>query len=86
MAGLLRRAGKHAYVRDHYRASFKRKLAKHYGLSPDLDETTLVTTIAQTHPSQAQAVAGLFARMAGPPPDEAALLKLVGEADTLLER
>ena len=86
MAGLLRRAGKRDYVRDHYRASFKRKLAKHYGLSPDLDETALVTTIAQTHPSQAQAVAELFARMAGPNPDEAALLKLVSEADTLLER
>ena len=86
MAGLLRRAGKREHLRDHYRASFKRRLASRYGLSPDLDDTALVAAITQAHPSQAQTVAGLLARLARPPADEAALLKLVAEADMVLER
>lgn len=86
MAGLLQRAGKSSYVLGHFRAGFRRRLARANGLSPDLDDAELVAAIAQTRPTDARAVAALLARMAGPAGDDAALLAIVREADALLER
>lgn len=83
MAGLLRRGGKGAYALAHYRAQLRRRLARAYGISPDLDDTALVAAIAETRPALAHAAADLLARMAAPPPDETALLRLVAEADAL---
>ncbi|NTU86159.1 MAG: hypothetical protein HGA45_43665, partial [Chloroflexales bacterium] len=78
--------GKREHVLAHYRAGFKRRLARNNGLSPDLDDAALVASIAQTRPSDARAVAALLDRMAGPPIDDSAVLRLVSEADALLER
>jgi hypothetical protein len=86
MAGLLRRAGKGAYVQGHFRASFKRRIARARGLSPDLSDQDLVAAIAQTRPADARAVADLLARMAGPAGDDKALLAIVRDADALLEK
>jgi hypothetical protein len=86
MAGLLRRAGKGVYIQNHFRASFKRRIARASGLSPDQGDEELVAALAQTRPADARAVAELLARMAGPPGDDKALLALVRDADTLLEK
>lgn len=85
MAGLLRRAGKGAYVQEHFRQSFRRRLARAYGLSPDLDDQALVDAIAQSRPAHARAAADLLARLARPAHDDAAILAMVREADALLE-
>jgi hypothetical protein len=85
LAGLLRRAGKRSFLLEHYRAGFKRRIARTHGLSPDLDDQALVGAIALSRPAEAQAVAGLLARMAQPA-NEADLLMIVRDADALLER
>lgn len=85
MAGLLRRAGKGAYVQEHFRSGFKRRLARANGLSPDLDDRDLVAAIAQTRPTDARAIAELLGRMGRPAADDQALLELVRDADRLLE-
>lgn len=88
MAGLLRRSGKRTYALEHYRVQLRRRLARAHGLSPDLDDAALVKAISETRPALARTAADLLARMATPPTDEAALLRLVAEADALgtLER
>jgi hypothetical protein len=83
MAGLLRRGGKGAYALGHYRTLLRRRLARAHGLSPDLDDAALVAAIAETRPALAAAAADLLARMAAPPPDETAMLRLIAEADAL---
>ncbi len=85
LAGLLRRAGKSAFLLEHYRAGFKRRIARAYGLSPDLDDRALVGAIALSHPVEAQATAEILVRMAQPA-NEASLLGIVRDADALLER
>ncbi len=83
MAGLLRRAGKRNDVLAHHRAMLRRRLARSYGLSPDLDDAALTSAIATSDPARARAAADLLARMARPSTDEATMLHLVAEGDAL---
>jgi hypothetical protein len=83
LAGLLRRAGKSDYLRAHYRASFKRRLARLHGLNPDLDDRAYLEALADASPAHAGAAAEVLARLAQPGADERALLRVVAEADRL---
>jgi Arc/MetJ-type ribon-helix-helix transcriptional regulator len=82
MAGLLRRARKSDYVREHLRASLKRRLARTYGLSPQQDDDAFLESLAEASPAQARVVGDLLARLQAPA-DERTLLKLVAEADAV---
>lgn len=86
MAGLLRRAGRRDDILAQYRAALKRRLARAHGLSPQLDDEAFVAALAVAHPAGAPAVADLLARMARPASDDRAALRLVAEADALMER
>ncbi|MBP1468172.1 DUF4350 domain-containing protein [Candidatus Chloroploca sp. M-50] len=81
MAGLLRRAGKREYLRDHYRATLRRHLTHSYGLSPDCDDATLLATIKAVHPALAENVRDLLNRLNDPATDEASLLQIVAAID-----
>ncbi|NCC36435.1 MAG: hypothetical protein EOM24_31150 [Chloroflexia bacterium] len=81
MAGLLRRAGKREYLRDHYRATLRRHLTHSYGLSPDCDDATLLATIKAVHPALAENVRDLLNRLNDPATDEATLLRIVAAID-----
>jgi hypothetical protein len=84
LAGLLRRAGRADYLRQHYRASFKRRLARVHGLNPELDDAAYIEELAELHPAQARATGELLARLATAE-SEQALLHTVAEADRLVE-
>ncbi|NWF78425.1 MAG: DUF4350 domain-containing protein [Chloroflexi bacterium] len=84
MAGLLRRAGRREALQAHYRASFKRRLARASGLSPQLDDEALLAALAEVAPGEAPRARALLNELAGPVADEARLLRLVAEADSLV--
>lgn len=83
MAGLLRRAGRREALQAHYRTSFKRRLARASGLSPQLDDETLLAALAEVAPHEASRAQAVLSELAGPVADEARLLHLVAEADRL---
>jgi hypothetical protein len=84
MAGLLRRAGKLDYAQAHFRASFKRRLARAHGLNPQLEDPAFVESLAETNPGLARPAQEILARLAGPIGSEADLLRVVAAADELL--
>lgn len=84
MAGLLRRAGKADFARDHIRATLKRRLARAYGLNPQQEDAPFLAALADASPATAQAAGTLLARL-HQPADEQALLRLLVEADRLTE-
>jgi hypothetical protein len=84
MAGLLRRAGKLDYAQEHFRASFKRHLARAHGLNPELEDAAFVESLAEVSPDKARAAQEILARLAGPIGSEAELLRVVAAADELL--
>jgi CubicO group peptidase (beta-lactamase class C family) len=86
MAGLLRRGVKRAYVGQHYRAALKRRLARPLGVSPALDDAAFVAEVAAARPIDVAALRALLARLGRPDLSEADLLRLVAEADLLLDR
>jgi len=85
MAGLLRRAGKLEFVQTHYRTSLKRRLARTYGLNPQLDDAPFLEGLADVSPAHARTAAALLAQLARPT-DEQTLLRLVAESDSLTQR
>lgn len=86
MAGLLRRGRKQAFIGQHYRAALKRRLARPLGLSPSLDDATFAAEVAALRSIDAAALGGLLVRLGRPDLSEAELLRLVAEADRMLER
>lgn len=85
LAGLLRRAGKADYLQGHFRSAFKRRLARAYGLNPDLDDAAYLEALADVSPAQARAAAGVLAQLAQAGADEQAILRAVAEADRIAE-
>jgi hypothetical protein len=85
LAGLLGRAGKTDDVRRHYRAGLKRRLARTYGLNPDLEDAPFLEALADASPAQASAAAAALAQLDAAP-DERALLQALAEADRVAGR
>lgn len=85
LAGLLRRAGKADYLQNHFRGAFKRRLARTYGLNPDLDDAAFLAALADVSPAQSRAAAEVLAQLARPAPDEQAILRAVAAADQIAE-
>lgn len=85
MAGLLRRAGRRDTLQAHYRATFKRRLARASGLNPHLDDADFLAALAAIAPERAERAGALLAAMAAPVASDAALLRLVAEADQMVD-
>jgi hypothetical protein len=84
MAGLLRRGRKADYVLEHYRSDLKRRLARPYGLSPQLADAEFVRELTLAQPDlDAERLRSLLARMARTGVSDDELLRLVAEADRL---
>ncbi|MCS6882618.1 MAG: DUF4350 domain-containing protein [Oscillochloridaceae bacterium] len=85
MAGLLRRAGRRDALQAHYRATFKRRLARASGLNPHLDDAAFLAALAAIAPERAERAGALLAAMAAPVASDAVLLRLVAEADQMVD-
>ncbi|MGQ9926072.1 MAG: DUF4350 domain-containing protein [Chloroflexaceae bacterium] len=85
MAGLLRRAGRREALQEHYRASFKRRLAQASGLNPHLDDAAFLEALAAIAPERAERAGILLTALAAPVASDAALLGLVAEADQMVD-
>jgi Domain of unknown function (DUF4350) len=87
MADLLQRGGKRAYIQRHYQLQLKRRLARPYGLSPQLSDEEFVTEYRRARSDQdAKALEQLLARLRSGQSDDAALVQLVAEADAFLQQ
>ena len=81
MADLFRRCGKRDYVGQHYHSTFKRRLARPFGLNPALPDDQFVQELAVQRSLDSEALRTLLSRLRQPPASDEALLKLLREAD-----
>jgi hypothetical protein len=86
MADLFQRGGKSAYVLRHYHTSFKRRLARPFGISPGLDDAAFVKELARYRDLDEAQLQGLLTRMRKTQLGEDELLRLVAEADAVPTR
>lgn len=84
MAELFRRGGKRGYILRHYRAALKRRLARPYGVNPQIDDAEFVRELARFRELDEPALLALLARMRGDRADEAELVRTVAEAEQIL--
>lgn len=83
MAGLLRRGRKSGYLLTHYRVELKRRLARPYGISPDLEDEDFVAALASARPLDSVILRDLLFRMRQPVVNDAELLRLIAESDQI---
>jgi hypothetical protein len=88
MADLFQRGGKTAYIGAHYHTQFRRQLARPYGINPQLDDDTFAFEVARVAALEGQEAAALRAvlQQLGQPPDDAALLRAISNADAFVAR
>jgi hypothetical protein len=88
MADLFQRGGKTAYIGAHYHTQFKRQVARPYGVNPQLDDDTFASEVARVAGFEGQEESALRAvlQQLGRPPDDAALLRAIGNADAFVAR
>ncbi|HWQ13743.1 MAG TPA: hypothetical protein VNL77_13150 [Roseiflexaceae bacterium] len=86
MADLFQRGGKRAYILRHYHAALKRRLARPYGVNPQLDDAAFVRELARTRELDEPALLALLGRLRAAPVDEAGLLRTVADADAYLSK
>jgi hypothetical protein len=84
MADLFQRGGKRAYILRHYHATFKRRLARPYGINPQLDDREFVRELARFREVDEPALLALLARLRSERTSEADMVRTVAEADALL--
>ncbi len=84
MADLFQRGGKRAYILRHYHATFKRRLARPYGINPQLDDREFVRELARFHEVDEPALLALLARLRAERSSEADMVRAVADADALL--
>lgn len=83
MADLFQRSGKRAFVLRHYYTTLKRRLARPYGLNPDLDDATFVQELARYADIDQSALHALLNRLRRERVSEEALVRTVVEADSI---
>ncbi len=84
MADLFQRGGKRGYILGHYHTVFKRRLARPYGVNPQIDDAEFVRDLARFRNIDESALLGLLARLRGERLSEASLVRTVAEADATL--
>jgi hypothetical protein len=73
-------------VLRHYHSSFKRRLARPFGISPGLDDEAFVRELARYRTVDQAQLHGLLTRMRKTQLGEEELLRLVAEADAMPTR
>ncbi len=86
IASLLQRGGKRDYLREHYLAAFKRRLARPYGLNPGLDDAVFAAELSYYRSIDRTQLETLLRRLRRPGLSDEELLRLLAEADTLEQR
>lgn len=87
MAQLFRRAGKHAYVRDHYRNQLKRRIARPYGFVPPDDNAAFVRELQRyrgASDEQAERLQTVLDQLDSKLSEEQ-LVRIVRQADALVD-
>lgn len=84
MADLFQRGGKRAYILGHYHTAFKRRLARPYGVNPQLDDAEFARELARFRAVDEPALLALLDRLRGERLSEAGLVRAVAEADATL--
>ena len=85
MADLLQRGGKRAYILQHYHQQFKRRLARPYGISPQVEDSEFVAELTRFHPIDEPTLRGILARLRSSQPNEEQFVATIVEAERLLE-
>jgi Domain of unknown function (DUF4350) len=85
MADLLQRGSKRSYILQHYYQQYKRRLAKPYGISPQIADTEFIAELARIRPIDEPALRLLFERFQASQVSEAQLVATIAEADRVLE-
>jgi hypothetical protein len=85
MADLFLRGGKLAFVRDHYHRQLKRRLARSYGVNPQLDDEQFASELDRSAAIDAAELLVLLRRLRQAA-DDGALLGALAEADRFLQR
>lgn len=83
MADLFQRSGKRAFVLRHYYTALKRRLARPYGLNPDLDDAAFVSELARYADIDQLALQTLLNQLRPQRVSEEALVRAVIEADSM---
>lgn len=86
MADLFRRGGKRGFVLKHYYTAFKRRLARPYGLNPNLDDAEFAAELARYRNIDPAELQALLTRLRTHHGSEEALLRVVAEADAVETR
>lgn len=86
MADLFRRGGKRDFVLKHYYTTFKRRLARPYGVNPNLDDAAFVEELARYRDIDTAAMQTLLKRLRVHSQNEDALLRVVAESDAVETR
>lgn len=84
MADLYQRGGKRQYLLQHFYADFKRRLAKPYGVNPQLDDREFVYQMARARSIDETALLALLAQLRATPASDADLLRVVAAADAFV--
>lgn len=83
MADLFQRGGKRAFILQHYYTDFKRRLARPYGINPNLDDAAFVAELTRYRELDQNALLALLRRLRSQNIGEDALLRTVAEADAM---
>jgi hypothetical protein len=83
MADLFQRGGKRNFVRQHYYTAFKRRLARPYGINPNLDDEDFVAELSRQRDVDATVLRGLLGRLRQSQISEEALLRAIAETDAV---
>lgn len=86
MADLFQRSGKRDFMLHHYAITFKRRLARPYGINPRLDDATFVSELARQREIDQPALLALLTRLQTTPVSEQALIQAVADADAVLRK
>lgn len=84
MADLYQRGGKRRYMQQHFYADFKRRLAKPYGVNPQLEDREFVYQMARARSIDETALLALLAQLRATPSSDADLLRVVAAADAFV--
>ncbi len=79
MADLLQRGRKTRFIQEHYYTSFKRRLARPYGINPHLEDDAFVAELARYRELDHAKLLGLLTRLHSTHLDEKALLRVLEE-------
>ena len=83
MADLFQRGGKRAFILQHYYTAFKRRLARPFGINPQIDDESFVKELARYRPVDAQQLLTILARLRRERISEDELVRTVVAADEI---